>query len=286
MKHKFLLSVMFLILIVGLFVPTSYSQNPTFTCTLRNDSLKSPSVVQFDVYILRTDTIPLQLYTYQVGLTYHVSALNGGTITAAWSNIDSSIVAAGNTPATPGTALAGVIKCAVHAPSGGPTHGPFVSNVAPGMKFGTLTITCTQPISFNNLGIAWCFISTQYPTKVQATINGLVVDITASGSFNNTLLGVNDNNKSVLPKEYFLLQNYPNPFNPSTVISYSLPSASDVKLTIYNSLGQRIQVLENGFKSAGTYSVTFNASELPSGIYFYKIEAGKFIQVKKMMLIK
>ena len=286
MKHKFLLSTMLLILLVGIFVPTSYSQNPTFICTLGNDSVKSASVVQFDVYILRTGTIPLQLYTYQVGLTYNISALNGGTITAAWSNVDSSVTAAGNFPATPGTALAGVIKCAVHAPSGGPTHGPFVTDVAPGMRFGTLTITCTQPISNTNLGIAWCFISTLYPTKVQANINGLVTDITSSGSFNNTLVGVNDNNKLVLPKEYSISQNYPNPFNPSTVISYSLPSSSDVKLTIYNSLGQRIQVLENVFKSAGTYTVTFNASELPSGIYFYKIEAGKFMQVKKMMLIK
>jgi len=285
MKHKFLLSAMFLILTVGLFVPTSYSQNPTFICTLKNDSVISASVVQFDVYILRTSTIPLQLYTYQVGLTYNTSALNGGTIKAAWSNVDPSVVAAGNSPATPGTALAGVIKCAVHPPSS-PTHAPFVTDVAPGMRFGTLTLTGTQPISNNDLGIAWCFIPAQYPTKVQATIDSLVVDITANGSFNNVLLGVNDNNKSVLPKEYCISQNYPNPFNPSTVISYSIPSASDVKLIVYNSLGQRIQVLENGFKSAGNYTVTFNASEHPSGIYFYKIESGNFIQVKKMILMK
>jgi uncharacterized protein (TIGR02145 family) len=89
-----------------------------------------------------------------------------------------------------------------------------------------------------------------------------------------------------MPKNYELSQNYPNPFNPNTVILYSLPLASEVKLIVYNSLGQTVKVLENGFKSAGNYSVNFNASELSSGTYFYKIEAGQFSQIKKMMLLK
>ena len=89
-----------------------------------------------------------------------------------------------------------------------------------------------------------------------------------------------------VPKEFELSQNFPNPFNPNTVISYSLPSASNVKLIVYNSLGQTVKVLENGFKNAGNYSVNFNANELPSGTYFYKIEAGQFSQIKKMMLLK
>jgi uncharacterized protein (TIGR02145 family) len=89
-----------------------------------------------------------------------------------------------------------------------------------------------------------------------------------------------------VPKEFELSQNYPNPFNPNTVISYSLPLASEVKLIVYNSLGQTVKVLENGFKNAGSYSVNLNASELSSGTYFYKIEAGQFSQVKKMILLK
>jgi hypothetical protein len=89
-----------------------------------------------------------------------------------------------------------------------------------------------------------------------------------------------------VPKNYELSQNYPNPFNPNTIISYSLPLASNVKIIIYNSLGQTVKVLENGFKNAGNYSVNFNATELSSGTYFYKIEAGQFSQIKKMMLLK
>ena len=72
----------------------------------------------------------------------------------------------------------------------------------------------------------------------------------------------------------------------STIISYSIPIATNVKLIIYNMLGQVVEVIENGYKNAGNYSVTFSADELPSGIYFYKIEAGQFSQVKKMNLIK
>ena len=89
-----------------------------------------------------------------------------------------------------------------------------------------------------------------------------------------------------VPKNYELNQNFPNPFNPNTVISYSLPLASNVRLSIYNSLGQTVKVLENGYKNAGSYSVSFNANELPTGTYFYKMEAGQFSQIKKMMLLK
>jgi hypothetical protein len=90
----------------------------------------------------------------------------------------------------------------------------------------------------------------------------------------------------VSPSVFALNQNYPNPFNPSTIIAYSLPNASNVKLSVYNAIGQVVSVLEDGFKSAGNYSVTFNASNLSSGLYFYKIEAGQFSQTRKMMLVK
>jgi hypothetical protein len=109
-----------------------------------------------------------------------------------------------------------------------------------------------------------------------------------AGVWKRPLSELTDVNKEEnnLPHGYFLSQNYPNPFNPSTVISYSLPSATNVKLIVYNTLGQTTKVLENGFKNSGNYSVDFNASELASGIYFYKLEAGQFSQIKKMILLK
>ena len=90
----------------------------------------------------------------------------------------------------------------------------------------------------------------------------------------------------VNPLKYELIQNYPNPFNPSTTISYSVPEASNVKLIVYNTLGEQVKVLTNGFKNAGNYVVNFDAGNLSSGIYFYRLDAGKYCQVKKMILAK
>ncbi len=89
-----------------------------------------------------------------------------------------------------------------------------------------------------------------------------------------------------LPNVFSLEQNYPNPFNPGTVINYDLPKASHVILTVYNDLGQEVTKLVDRVQSAGRYSVNFNASTLSSGVYFYKIEAGDFVQSKKMILMK
>ncbi len=90
----------------------------------------------------------------------------------------------------------------------------------------------------------------------------------------------------LIPMVYSLEQNYPNPFNPTTTIKYSLPNAGKVMLTVYNVLGQEVLTLVNGTQNAGVYTATFDASRLASGMYIYRIEAGSFNAVKKMMLVK
>ena len=99
----------------------------------------------------------------------------------------------------------------------------------------------------------------------------------------NAITGVNNNS---LPFSYILEQNYPNPFNPSTSIKYSVPESGTVTLKVFDVSGREVAVLVNDVKQQGVYSVDFNASNLASGIYFYRIEAGEFSAVKKMMLIK
>jgi len=89
-----------------------------------------------------------------------------------------------------------------------------------------------------------------------------------------------------IPSEFSLSQNYPNPFNPSTKIKYQIPEMSFVTLKVYDVLGNEVATLVNKEKPAGEYEVEFNASKLPSGIYFYQIKAGEFIQTKKMIFIK
>ncbi len=89
-----------------------------------------------------------------------------------------------------------------------------------------------------------------------------------------------------IPDKFALLQNYPNPFNPSTVISFSLPRASDVTIEVYTSLGTLIKTLATGSYPAGNHSIRFNSGSLSSGVYFYKLRAGDFTQTKSMILIK
>ncbi len=88
------------------------------------------------------------------------------------------------------------------------------------------------------------------------------------------------------PANFSLAQNFPNPFNPSTQINYSIPQNTHVLLKVYDSNGREVAVLVNDNKSAGNYTIDFNASELASGIYYYTITAGSFTNTKKMILMK
>ena len=89
-----------------------------------------------------------------------------------------------------------------------------------------------------------------------------------------------------LPDEFELSQNYPNPFNPSTLIKYSIPESGFIKLSVYNLIGEEVSVLVNETLSAGYYNIAFNAANLPSGIYFYRLQTLNFTKTKKMILLK
>jgi hypothetical protein len=117
------------------------------------------------------------------------------------------------------------------------------------------------------------------------TGDGWYVDDVKLTNYCGVLTPVTGNNNGV-PFQYALGQNYPNPFNPATVIKYQLPAESQVKITVYDVLGKMVTTLVNEKKSAGYYETEFDASGYASGLYFYKIEAGSFTDVKKMMLIK
>ncbi|MFZ1291129.1 MAG: DUF4397 domain-containing protein [Melioribacteraceae bacterium] len=113
-----------------------------------------------------------------------------------------------------------------------------------------------------------------------ALANGTVVE------FQQTITDISFDNIEVVPETYLLNQNYPNPFNPSTKISFSIPNPEKVSLKIYNILGSEISTLINKELNAGNYEFDFNASNLASGTYIYKLNAGKFSQTRIMNLIK
>ncbi len=116
-------------------------------------------------------------------------------------------------------------------------------------------------------------------------INGAPLPGVQNFSIDGTL-GVTEKKTDVQPVNYVLEQNYPNPFNPSTTISFSLPNSGNVSLKVYNVVGQEVAMLLNAYTTVGQYNVSFDASALSSGVYFYRLNAGSFSVVKKMMLLK
>jgi len=101
-----------------------------------------------------------------------------------------------------------------------------------------------------------------------------------------TTLTSNENIISTVPAGFELSQNYPNPFNPSTSIKFALPVAGSISLKIYDRLGKEVETLADGFRTAGTYEINFDASKLTSGVYFYKLVTDGFTNTKKMILVK
>ena len=144
-----------------------------------------------------------------------------------------------------------------------------------------------------DFGETWELISDGLPTSIN--INALTVDsedyvYAGTGGksiFKTTTSTVTDvDNINFVPTGFSLEQNYPNPFNPSTKINWQSPVGSWQTLKIYDILGNEVATLVNEYKTAGSYEVEFSADELTSGIYFYKLKAGYFVETKKMILLK
>lgn len=151
---------------------------------------------------------------------------------------------------------------------------------------GTLTAWTQQTFDITQYANATNQLKIRFRLTSDAGVTGdgwYVDDVNISYYCSAPLTAVNNNE---IPARFTLWQNYPNPFNPATNIKYQIPKESLVKITIYDVLGKNVATLVNEKKNAGSYEIEFNASNLASGLYFYKIEAGEFSDVKKMMLIK
>lgn len=126
-------------------------------------------------------------------------------------------------------------------------------------------------------------------TSPDSTLYACGADSTTAGQgvFGYTFNPLGIHNPGInIPKDFSLYQNYPNPFNPTTTILYDLPKNEVVSINVYDLTGKMVKTILNESKQAGSYSVTFDASSLSSGVYFYKIIAGSFVDTKKMILVK
>ena len=222
-----------------------------------------------------------------------------GMQTLRWKDADSVVVNASGTVAGINFTVvadtdsgADLVSGTVRDNSGNPVNGAFVFALDANQQVsaygitdqnGNYTIAGLTPGSYSISTDKYGYTSTQTST-VSLDYNS---NFTSSASFTMTptdVTSINSNSGTI--QNYKLYQNYPNPFNPTTVIKYSVPMASRVTLKVYNILGSEVATLVNGEKAVGNYSVTFNGSNLASGIYFYQLKAGSFVQTKKLVLMK
>jgi hypothetical protein len=113
-------------------------------------------------------------------------------------------------------------------------------------------------------------------------LRGAIID----GKQYGTISSLEENPSPEMPAAFFLSQNYPNPFNPTTTIRYELPKSSLVRLSVYDVLGREVSVLVNERKNAGVHEVEFDATELSSGVYLYRLWAGDYISTKKLLVLR
>lgn len=160
------------------------------------------------------------------------------------------------------------------------TSNYYLKNNSPCIDMGDSSLIYNDPPDPNNTANA------MWPSR--GTVRNDIGAYGGPGSkvIANTVVGIQNHQESLLPEKFYLDQNFPNPFNPSTVINYSLSKSVYVSLKIYNSLGKEVAALVNAKQNAGMYSVKFDGSALSTGIYFYRLTAGEFVQSKKMNLIK
>jgi hypothetical protein len=281
MRKYFLIPIYIVLVIITLYSPVATCQTPSYTCTLMNDTLKSGNIYEFDVYLLRTGSTPLQLGGMQMGFTYNNAIKNGGTMTATWvgGSPDAAITASGQNNNNGNTVSNGIIKIAAVLAPQGPGTGANISATPPGTRIGRLRLTNSVPFLMQDMSLNWNFSTTapNYPTKLSAYLpassDGVNTDITVPASFVNNL-------KNPLPVE---LSSFTSRVNGRDILlswetktelnTYEFEITrtklnTDASVTTWNTVGS----IKASGTSTSPKNYTFKERDLQAGKYQYRLK--------------
>ncbi len=281
-----------IILAVILTVNFSFSQSGEgvagndYKLNVSNINRTSDNSLEFDIYLLNKSSKKTTL-KYSLGqyfFEFNSKIANGGKLT--YSIVSSSLPEA--LRPRNASVFENQLRLACNSISADKAALPEITGTENGMLIVKMKLeTSADKFSDEPLNLKWTDNTSLLRTKIfsfDGTNNSELTNLIEFDGFKNEDSG--NENLANLPTEYGLAQNYPNPFNPVTKINYELPVSGKVTLKIYSLLGKEIATLVNDNMDAGRYTVSFNGADLASGMYFYKITAGNFTAVKKMVLIK
>jgi hypothetical protein len=177
-------STIIFLLIIGIYIPASYSQNPTFNLTFTNQKQVSNKIFEVDIYLLSTAPTPFELATISLGLTYNNAVKGRGTLKATWVSSSSQLTNLAEQPTILNTATPGVIKIPGKTPPGA-GNGSIISNISPGSKIGRLRLTNSTKFTSGQLwNLAWT-AGAPYPIAIDAYVSKVNVSLTTNGTYNN-----------------------------------------------------------------------------------------------------
>ncbi len=285
------------------FVGTPTTGYVPLTVQFTDQSSNGPTSWSWDFGDGGTSTAQNPQHTYSAAGTYTVSLtatnqygsdtntkLNYITVQEAGNAAHVADIAMSRTAA--GVNNIGVATVTIVDQNGTPVSGAVVSGYfnAPdnSTKTGTTDaggVATIQSTKTKNAPTDWCFTVTDVSAAgyvYNSSANAVTQGCESGWVYGESAGAVAE----VMPTEMNLAQNYPNPFNPTTEISFSLPEASFVTLEVFNLTGQKVSILVNGQLSAGEHTVRWDGSNVASGVYFYRLQSGSFVQTRKMILLK